>query len=81
MKFIKDERWLVRQGAIRALRGCKSSIAEKALIKIISETTDEYDLTYANSVLFEIGTYKTIPHLLNLLDHLKCDVKCSYLST
>ncbi|MGE7771398.1 HEAT repeat domain-containing protein [Viridibacillus arvi] len=80
LKFIKDERWLVRQDAIRALRGCKSSIAEEALIKIISETTDEYDLTYANSVLFEIGTYKAIPHLLNLLDHTKGDVKCSALS-
>lgn len=79
IKFIKDERALVRHSAIRAMRACKSTIAEEALIKIITESSDEYDLTYANSALSEIGSDKAIPHLINLLGHSKADVKCSAL--
>ncbi|PGM49019.1 HEAT repeat domain-containing protein [Bacillus sp. AFS053548] len=79
LQFIKDERWLFRHEAIQALGGCKSSIAEEALIKVISASTDEYDLCYAISVLVEFGTYKAIPHFLNLLGHPKGDVKCSAL--
>ncbi|WP_419880536.1 HEAT repeat domain-containing protein [Peribacillus sp. B-H-3] len=79
IKFISDERSSVRHSAIEALRGCKSSKAEEALIEIISESIDEYDLNYANSVLSEIGTNKAIPHLINLLEHPKGSVKCSAL--
>lgn len=79
IKFIKDERASVRHSAIRASRACKSSIAEEALIKILTESSDEYDLTYANSALSEIGSNKVIPHLINLLGHPKVDVKCSAL--
>jgi len=79
IKFINDKRTAVRHSAIEALRACKSSVAEEALIKIIMESTDEYDLTYANSVLSKIGTNKAVPHLINLLGHPKGDVKCSAL--
>lgn len=79
IKFINDKRTAVRHSAIQALRACKSSVAEEALIKIITESTDEYDLTYANSVLSRIGSNKAIPHLINLLGHSKGDVKCSAL--
>ncbi|XEC95981.1 HEAT repeat domain-containing protein [Paenibacillus tarimensis] len=79
IKFIKDERAPVRHSAILALKACKSSITEEALIKILTESSDEHDLTYANSVLSEIGSNKAIPHLINLLGHSKVDVKCSAL--
>lgn len=71
LKFLEDGRAAIRHDAIQALKACKSSIAEEALIKIITESTDGYDLTYANSVLYEIGSNKAIPHLINLLGHSK----------
>ncbi|WP_084822372.1 HEAT repeat domain-containing protein [Bacillus sp. SA1-12] len=79
IQFINDKRTAVRHSAIEALRACKSSVAEEALIKIITESTDVYDLTYANALLSKIGTNKAIPHLINLLEHHKGDVKCSAL--
>ncbi|MFJ7976773.1 HEAT repeat domain-containing protein [Peribacillus sp. JNUCC 23] len=79
IKFINDKRTAVRHSAIEALRACKSSVAEEALIKIITESTDVYDLTYANAVLSKIGTNKAISHLINLLEHHKGGVKCSAL--
>ncbi|MBM7691584.1 HEAT repeat protein [Peribacillus deserti] len=54
--YLSDKRSSVREAAIQALRAYKSSDAEEALIKLITESTDEYDLTLANSVLSEIGT-------------------------
>jgi len=79
IKFINHKRPAVRQSAIQALRACKRPDAEDALIKVITESQDEYDLTYANSELSRIGTNKAIPHLINLLKHPKGDVKCSAL--
>ena len=79
INFIDDKRSLVRHTAIDALRSCESCLAEDTLIKIISNSTDEYDLLYANSVLSEIGTDKAISPLINLLDHPKADVKCTAL--
>jgi HEAT repeat protein len=77
LKFVEDERAAIRHEAILALRGCKSPVAEESLINVIKESTDSYALTYANSVLSNIGTNKSIPHLINLLGHPNGDVKCS----
>ncbi|WP_227938165.1 HEAT repeat domain-containing protein [Alkalihalobacillus deserti] len=79
IKFLNDKRPAVRHSAIEALRACKSPAAENALIKVITESQDEYDLIYANAVLSKIGTNKAVPHLINLLEHHKGDVKCSAL--
>ncbi|MFD0048384.1 HEAT repeat domain-containing protein [Actinomycetes bacterium NPDC127524] len=79
IKFLDDRRTSVRHSAILALRACKSPLAEEALIKILKESADEYDLSYANSALSEIGTNKAVPHLINLLRHSKGDVKCTAL--
>ncbi|MDQ0483978.1 HEAT repeat domain-containing protein [Guptibacillus hwajinpoensis] len=79
--FITDKRAAIRQSAIQALRSCKSSDAEGALIEVITRSNDEYDLTYANEVLSEVGTEKSIPYLVNLLNHPNGDVKCSALWT
>ncbi|MFJ8260307.1 HEAT repeat domain-containing protein [Peribacillus asahii] len=79
IKFINHKRPAVRQSAIKALRECKSPAAENTLIKVITESQDEYDLTYANSELSRIGTNKAVPHLINLLSYPKGDVKCSAL--
>ena len=79
IKFINDERASVRHSAIHALQACEKSIAEEALIRILTESSDEFDLTNANSVLSKIGSNKAIPHLINLLGHPKVDVKCSAL--
>ncbi|MCM3317311.1 HEAT repeat domain-containing protein [Rummeliibacillus stabekisii] len=81
IKFLNDDRSSIRHTAIEALNGCKNKIAEDALIQIISESTDEYDLIYASSVLSEIGSDRAIPHLINLLNHPKGDVKCTVIGT
>ncbi|SMQ81000.1 HEAT repeat-containing protein [Bacillus sp. OV166] len=80
IKFIKDERPSVRHSAMHAMQACEKSMAEEALIRILSDSSDEYDLTYAISVLSKIGSNKAIPHLINSLGHPKVDVKCSALS-
>ncbi|MFH7820725.1 HEAT repeat domain-containing protein [Neobacillus thermocopriae] len=79
IKLINDKRHLVRHSAMKAIRACKSCLAEEAIIKIISHATDENDLRYACSVLCEIGTNKSIPYLINLLQHTKGNTKCSVL--
>lgn len=79
INFLDDRRTAVRHSAIDALRACRSPLAEEALINILKKSNDEYDLTYANAALSEIGTNKAIPHLIDLLRHPIGDVKCSAL--
>ncbi|MGK7379738.1 HEAT repeat domain-containing protein [Planococcus sp. 1R117A] len=77
LKFVQDERAGIRHAAIESLRGCKSPVAEEALIRILKDSGDPYDLTYASSVLSDIGTNKSIPYLIHLLENPSGDVKCS----
>lgn len=72
---------LVRDGAIRCLKNVNNPKAEDKLIEIISTSTDQYQLCYANSTLATIGTTKCIPYLLKLVDHKKQDVAGTALGT
>ena len=79
LQFIDDPRWLVRQSAIEALGKCNSSIAEEAVIRIITTSQDEYDLSYAIRTLNNLKATGSIPYLIPLMKHPKDDVKCSTL--
>lgn len=76
MKFIDDKRTAVRYRAIQTLYKCKHPVVEDALIKVIDESQDQYDLYYASGSLSDIGTIKSIPHLIRLLERAKGDAKC-----
>jgi len=75
IKCISDNRWQVRYSAIEVLGRCKSPAAEAALIKLITESQDKYDLCYAIGSLCEIGATQSIPYLLPLVKHTKGDVR------
>jgi len=70
---------LVRDGAIKCLKNTDNPKAEDKLIEIISTSTDQYQLTYANATIRTIGTTKSIPHLLKLIDNKKQDVAATAL--
>jgi hypothetical protein len=70
---------LVRDGAIKCLKNVDNPKAEDKLIEIISTSTDQYQLTYANSTIGTIGTPKSIPYLLKLVDSKKQDVAATAL--
>jgi len=74
---IKSDKWLIRYSAIQSLMGADNSEAELALIEILSQSSDNYDLTYANSTLSYIGTARAIPYLEKHLKSRKRDVKDS----
>ncbi len=64
----------LRNAAIMCLKSANNPKAEDKLIEIISTSTDPYGLTYANATIRIIGTAKSIPYLLKLVDHKKQDV-------
>ena len=74
---IESDKWTIRQSAIQSLKNSEDKIAEKTLIGILSNSEDQYDLTYANATLNNIGTEKAIPYLEKHLNSRKRDVKGS----
>ncbi len=62
---------LVRDGALKCLKNTDNPKAEDKLIEIISTSTDQYQLTYANATIRTIGTTKSIQYLLKLVDNKK----------
>ncbi|MGY8911409.1 MAG: HEAT repeat domain-containing protein, partial [Flavobacteriales bacterium] len=74
---IQSDKWTIRQSAIQSLKNSDDKIAEKTLIGILSNSEDQYDLTYANATLNNIGTEKAIPYLEKHLNSRKRDVKGS----
>ncbi|ACB62211.1 hypothetical protein Exig_2764 [Exiguobacterium sibiricum 255-15] len=79
IKYIEDSRSAVRNSAIDALGSCRGALAEEALIRFITTSTDSFEIMSANFVLATIGTNRVIPHLLPLLDHPTGDVRHSVL--
>ncbi len=73
------KKYLVRDEAIRCLKNVNNPKAEEKLIEIISTSTDHYQLTYANSTIRTIGTFKSIPYLLKLVGNKKRDVAATAL--
>jgi HEAT repeat protein len=71
----KSDKWLIRHSAIQALDNSSDPDAETALIEILDSSDDPYNLTYANTTLFNIGTIRAIPHLEKHLKSRKRDVK------
>ncbi len=74
VNLTKSKVWNIRQSAISALSNTKNSLAENTLLEIINNSTDEYDLYYANCSLSSTGTRNSISSLIKLLDHKKQDV-------
>ncbi len=74
---INSNKWQIRQSAICSLKNSENEISENTLIEILSESEDEYDLTYANATLNNIGTVKALPFLEKHLNSKKRDVKDS----
>ncbi|WP_405368343.1 HEAT repeat domain-containing protein [Nonlabens sp. Asnod2-A12] len=74
---IENNKWQIRQSAIQSLKNAEDRIAEKALIGILAVSEDQYDLTYANATLNNMGTVKAIPFLEKHLNSKKRDVKGS----
>jgi hypothetical protein len=75
--LLRDNRWLVRHSAIRALQGTNSQQCEQQIIALLETTTDQYDMTYCHATLGKIGTTKSIPYLENNLKSAKRDVRIS----
>jgi len=71
---------VIRDAAINCLKRTDNPKAEDQLIEIISSSSDPFQLVYANSTLGNIGTSKSIPFLLKLVDHKKQDVASSALN-
>lgn len=80
IQYVEDSRSAIRNSAIDALGSCRGALAEDALIRFITTSTDSFEITSANFVLASIGTKRVIPHLLPLLDHPKGDVRHSVLN-
>ena len=74
---IENSKWQIRQSAIQSLKNSEDKISEKALIRILSVSEDQYDLTYANATLNNMGTERAIPFLEKHLNSRKRDVKGS----
>ena len=73
----KSDKWLIRYSAIQSFKNAADSIAETALIEILTNSDDPYDLTYTNATLNRIGTLRAIPSLEKHLQSRKRDVKDS----
>ncbi len=80
IQYVEDFRSAIRNSAIDALGSCRGALAEEALIRFITTSTDSFEIMSANFVLATIGTKRVIPHLLPLLDHPKGDVRHSALN-
>ncbi|WP_214855834.1 HEAT repeat domain-containing protein [Exiguobacterium sp. s166] len=80
IKYVEDSRSAIRNSAIDALGSCRGALAEDALIRFITTSTDSFEIMSANFVLATIGTERMIPHLLPLLDHPKGDIRHSALN-
>ncbi|WP_215193302.1 HEAT repeat domain-containing protein [Exiguobacterium sp. s95] len=80
IQYVEDSRSAIRNSAIDALGSCRGALAEEALIRFITTSTDSFEIMSANFVLATIGTERVIPHLLPLLDHPKGDVRHSALN-
>lgn len=80
IQYVEDSRSAVRNSAIDALGSCRGILAEDALIRFITTSTDSFEIMSANFVLATIGTKRVIRHLLPLLDHPKGDVRHSALN-
>lgn len=72
-----DERWQIRHTAILDLNKPNDKFAEDKLIEIITFDKDAYDITYANSVLNQIGTSRALPALEKHISSRKRDIKIS----
>ncbi|MDW2885771.1 HEAT repeat domain-containing protein [Exiguobacterium artemiae] len=68
IKYVEDSRSAIRNSAIDALGSCRGALAEEALIRFITTSTDSFEIMSANFVLATIGTKRVIPHLLPFLD-------------
>lgn len=73
----KSDKWLIRHSAIRSLKNALDSVAETALIEILNDSDDPYDLVYTNATINTIGTLRAIPFLEKHLKSRKRDVKDS----
>lgn len=77
LKMLNDHRWQVRYSAISVLGNCKSSVAEDTLIKIISESQEPNELSYALGSLWRFESTKAIPYIIPLIKHPIGEVRCS----
>lgn len=73
----KSDKWLIRHSAIQSLKNALDSAAETALIEILNDSDDPYDLVYTNATINTIGTPRAIPFLEKHLKSRKRDVKDS----
>lgn len=80
IRYVEDSRSAIRNSAIDVLGACRGNLAEDALIRFITTSTDSFEIMSANFVLATIGTERVIPHLLPLLNHPKGDVRHSALN-
>lgn len=73
----KSDKWLIRHSAIQSLKNSSDVMAETALIEILNDSDDAYDLIYTNATINTIGTLRAIPFLEKHLKSRKRDVKNS----
>lgn len=81
IEHIQNDKWLIRYSAICALKKSSSQLARQTAKDIIVECLDlkkfKSEVTYANSVLSDIGTYEEIDVLESLLSSRIRDIKDS----
>jgi len=74
---LTNKLWLIRHSAICSLTKSEHNFVEDEIIKIIKNSTDNNDITYANSVLNHIGTIKSMEYLEPLTKSRIRDIKIS----
>jgi HEAT repeats len=70
----KSKKWLIRHGAISALKNTNNKAVEDRLLEILKTSSDVFDLEYAARTLNTTGSKKSIPHLEKLFDLNKNDL-------
>lgn len=76
----KNDKWQIRQSALRALGSCETNESRKALLYYINQDDDtkyRYEITYANASLGKIGIMEDIPFLEKHVKSRKMDVRDS----
>jgi len=74
VNLISHRNRLVRNFAVEALSKCNDKQVETVLLDRAGKIKDHYDLTHINVGLINVGTERSIPYLLEMVNHKKNEV-------
>lgn len=80
VQYTKNEKWLIRNSAIRALQSSNSKMARQTAIGFLKSEDikrDRYEITYANATLSRIGRIEDIVFIQPLTEVRLLDIRDS----